>query len=295
MLAVSIEGEPQPFDSIKSHSRKDLISRSMRILSPEQWDRHITGLRSFGIFASQAFEFEYNKNRTEGKTGIVKPDLIPTKSVDFAITTTTTTTNSNETSPKKSSILLPKNKDLSPTTNVPVISQHTITNPFDKNGDLSVLKKLSPTPKTSPRASPLKLIPEVDFMPDTTTTESLIESKKSPSKSDELTKIEPIATSINEQNEIKLDKDVVLSTLSSPPSSSVKPKISTRKNGTSRPTLVRTKGSLIACKPPNVLVYADSAVTRDSVISTLSLILERDMYVETCHLYIIYLNIIKMV
>lgn len=251
----------------------------MRILSPDQWDRHITGLRSFGIFASQAFEFEYNKNRTEGKTGIVKPDLIPTKSVDFSVST-----NSNETSPKKTDATLsPKTSDPPPLSSattavkVPVASQNTSINLTEKNCDLSGLKKLSPTPKTSPRASPLKLIPEIDFVHEIV--KPLSEPIESPVKSEKLTnneinkqEIEPIVMSNEEQIETKLNE-----VMDAVKISSVKPKISARENGTSRPTLVRTKGVLIASKPPNVLVYADSAVTRDSVISTLSQILERDM------------------
>lgn len=64
--AVSIEGEPQPFDSIKNHSRKDIVNRTMRTLTAAQWDKYLAGLRNLNILAAQAFEFEYNKNRTEG-------------------------------------------------------------------------------------------------------------------------------------------------------------------------------------------------------------------------------------
>lgn len=240
----------------------------MRVLSPDQWDRHITGLRSFGIFASQAFEFEYNKNRTEGKTGIVKPDLIPTKSIDLATT-------SNETSPKKTVAPAlspsppqpqpPKQRN-APPNSVPVISATSAINLADSNG--IGLKRPSPvpSPKTSPRASPLKLIPEVDFVEKPKAPP--IEPKKSPSKP-----VEPI---------------IVFSTIDDPDGPEekakkatetvrTKPKISTRENGAGRPALVRNKGSIVACKPPNVLVYADSAITRDSVIASLTQILERDM------------------
>lgn len=36
-----------------------------------------------------------------------------------------------------------------------------------------------------------------------------------------------------------------------------------------RPKLVRSKGSWVKAKPPNILVYSDSIVSRDCVIATL--------------------------
>lgn len=241
---MSIDGEPQPFDSIRNHSRKDLINRSMRLLSPSQWDKHIVGLRSFGILASQAFEFEYNKNRTEGKTGIVKPDLIPTKNFE---TTSDSKDSADESSPSK------------------------------------IIKK--PSPKVSPKASPLKIIPEIDFgvKIEVPSNNSLIigESSKQNNETDKIQNYIP-AESKSDLSTVNSVKSPVLcnetvESSSSKSGTSTKPIISARENGAMRPSLVRSKGSIISSKPPNILVYADSILTRDSVISSLNAILEVDM------------------
>jgi len=52
-------------------------SRVQSLISKEEWEKHLEGLRAISVLASQANEFQYNKNRTEGKTGVIKPDLIP--------------------------------------------------------------------------------------------------------------------------------------------------------------------------------------------------------------------------
>lgn len=127
------------------------------------------------ILATQAIEFEYNKNRTEGKTGIVKPDLIVSNTID-----------SIEASPKKS--------------------------------------------------------PKIEIKPE------VIPEAKSEAKSSQIKEEKPTPISVT-------------------------------KNQAPRPSLKRSsKGSLISCKPPNVLVYSDSISIRDSVISTLKRLLEDDTY-----------------
>lgn len=57
-----------------------MTSRTKPYLNSPEWAKHIESLRGLSILANQASEYEYNKQRTEGKTGIVKPDLIPSKS-----------------------------------------------------------------------------------------------------------------------------------------------------------------------------------------------------------------------
>lgn len=259
----------------------------MHTLSAEQWQKHVSGLRDLNILASQASEFEYNKNRTEGKTGIVKPDLIPSKTHD--------------TSPKRIS-----------------------TNKLSEDSG-NVIKK--PSPKPSPRTSPLKSISEQSQEEITTkpitdpkkneVTPSL--TTKQPSVVDLTSELEPspklkkkpmTAVDLTQESQLvdrpasaatttdlsktitkdlKVDKKPVVDTtkkLLNAEKQAVeesvtevkKPSVSARFNGTTRPTLVRSKGSLHSCKPPNVLVYSDSLATRDSVITTLSSILETDMY-----------------
>lgn len=134
-----IEGVPQPFESIKNHSRKELINRSLTSLTDDQWRKHVNGLQTLSILAGQASEFEVKKNRTEGKTGIVKPDLIPTKSLDGLDTAELSPppTGPIELIEKAPSPKREKMLDLSPQTSVRKIS-----------------------PKTSPRGSPLRLILE---------------------------------------------------------------------------------------------------------------------------------------
>lgn len=154
------------------------------------WERHINELNKLSIFASQAAEFEYNKNKTEGKTGIDhrKPDLIE--------------------STKKSGS-----------------ESHLSAN---NSPNVSDLVKTVTSPRTSPRTSPLKVISEV-IPEEQTPTHKLMNAKDQTSH--------PIQ------------------------STSEKDKI--------RPKLVRSKGSLVKAKPPNILVYSDSIVSRDCVIATL--------------------------
>lgn len=224
----------------------------MSRLSTEQWDKYLAGLCNLNILASQASEYEYNKNRTEGKTGIVKPDLIPSKT---------------DSSPRR------------------------LTNSNDAGASTSTMRK--PSPKPSPRTSPLKLIPEVSLEK----TESppppplaTVEPENVPDPVDltrELTAsitnlAEPIKASTREL--INSERTAVAPSVektSSPSEAAGKnpqPVVSSRHNGAARPTLVRSKGSLLACKPPNVIVYSDSLATRDSVIAMLGTILEPDMY-----------------
>lgn len=147
-------------------------------------------MKKLSIFASQAAEYEYNKNKTEGKTGIVKPDLIQS----------TKKSQSNQS------------------------DSHLSTN----SSSVSDLVKTITSPRTSPRTSPLKTISEV--VPEEQTT---------------------IEKSLNADDQLP------------------DPKQSSSQKDKSRPKLVRSKGSLLKSKPPNILVYSDSIVSRDCVIATL--------------------------
>lgn len=329
-----MSGEPQPFDSVRQHSQARLVSRSNRTLNSAQWEQHVSGLRDLNILASQASEYLYNRNRTEGKTGLVKPDLIlvAAKSV----------------SPKR------------------------LTNEKRQDSGVGLTKMAKPSPRTSPRTSPLRLIAEelpkvvelhaeqsngkalkidgnassskveVDsvkkevevVVSEFKETVKINESKKEmpkllekPEETKDIVKelakereqpkvkveeipkpkfvktkskenvmpkvnVEEIPKAVKENNnknpeikDIKLTETSVESLKpvgdSSPipvkPTDAKKPVVSSRSDGAARPTLVRSKGSLIASKPPNILVFSDSAATRDSVIATLSTILEENM------------------
>lgn len=81
-LAVQIDGTPQPYELLKLYSKKDSLNRIYHKLNKVQWERHLEDLKQLCILANQATEFEYNKNKTEGKTGVVKPDLISSKNIE---------------------------------------------------------------------------------------------------------------------------------------------------------------------------------------------------------------------
>lgn len=161
------------------------------------WEKHINELKKLSIFASQAAEFEYKKNKTEGKTGIVKPDLIP--------------------STKESRS-----------------ESHLSTN---DSPNVSDLVKTVTSPRTSPRTSPLKAISEV--IPSN--------EQQTPNRN------------LFNANDLTADRNQP---------TNGKEKI--------RPKLVRSKGSLVKAKPPNILVYSDSNVSRDCVIATLTDIVKED-------------------
>jgi biotin--protein ligase len=82
---VDVDGEPQDINEILSHSKKDILLRTSELLSPPEWDRHLDGIKSLGVLANQASEFEYKKNLTEGKTGVVQPDLISSKTIEESL------------------------------------------------------------------------------------------------------------------------------------------------------------------------------------------------------------------
>ncbi|XP_037036293.1 biotin--protein ligase [Bradysia coprophila] len=196
--SVTTSGSPQPFDAVKTVLPKDSYQAPRSTVPDIHWEKHINDLKKLSIFASQAAEYEYNKNRTEGKTGIAKPDLIQ--------------------STRKSEL----ETHLSP----------------NNSPNVSDLVKTVTSPRTTPRTSPLKAIAEV------------IPEEQS-----------PIHTAICAKDQT---------------SDPVPPTIETDKV---RPKLVRSKGSMLKyAKPPNILVYSDSTVSRDCVIATLKEIVKENSY-----------------
>lgn len=231
-IAVSIESQPQPFEKVKNHSRKNFFSRSKPFLTEEEWAGHVSGLKALNVLSSQASEFEVKKNRTEGKTGIAKPDLIPARSFEGNSVNGIVTPNDDP------------NKAVSP--------EKTGANNISVT---PVVTNRKPSPRGSPRTSPLHLVLETDIehkigadRVDLSHTESVktIETKE-------------ITTDVQSGSSVKSNDTLTekVSAHLSPP-------------GTS-------KGGLLEAKPPNVLVYSDSNVTRNNVITTLKGILNRDM------------------
>jgi biotin---protein ligase len=97
---VKVEGKPQEFDDILSHSRWSVND----VQAPEDWEKRIEGIRNLGRLANQASEFEYKKNLTEGKTGIVQPDLISSKNIEESLLHVVTSPDT----PKKKMLVLEK-------------------------------------------------------------------------------------------------------------------------------------------------------------------------------------------
>lgn len=83
--SVNVDGEPQSYELIMNHTRKELLNRSKQFTTVEQFAKHLEGIKTLGVLANQAFEFEYKKHLTEGKTGIVQPDLIPSKNIEESL------------------------------------------------------------------------------------------------------------------------------------------------------------------------------------------------------------------
>lgn len=106
ILAVRDEGIPQPFEQLCSHMRK--LTRTSEHIKPQDWLKHLNELRSLSVLANQATEFVYNKNRTEGKTGIIKPDLIPTNLRGTAITSVASSTEAHSSSSSTSTASVAK-------------------------------------------------------------------------------------------------------------------------------------------------------------------------------------------
>ncbi|KRG01256.1 biotin--protein ligase isoform X2 [Drosophila mojavensis] len=70
--SVQREGEPQPFQLLANHLKRQ--SRKAAELSAEGWQKHLEDLRALGVLAHQATEFEQQKNRNELKPSTPKQE-----------------------------------------------------------------------------------------------------------------------------------------------------------------------------------------------------------------------------
>lgn len=243
---VSIEGEAQPFDVIQTHSRREMFNRAMRTLSITEWEKHLNGLQNLGVLAHQAIEFQYHRNRTEGKTGIIKPDLIPNRSIDGGSQSDDSGTTSD---------------------NHAVASTSKLT-----NNDIVSHKK---------QESPKKTLTNILSSPKIETKSKLIQSKPETSSVLLPKKESKEEAPVPHQNNDKTPKSSPFkenSKDSQTPHENVK-KEANAKDLLSRSSIKRSKAVVGShkTKPPNVLVYSDSVGTRDNVIKTLHNILDRDM------------------
>ncbi|KAL7728868.1 hypothetical protein ACLKA6_004211 [Drosophila palustris] len=245
--SVQREGQPQPFELLANHLKRQ--SRNVAEINAESWQKHLKDLRALSVLAHQATEFEIQKNRTEGKTGLPKQELVtqrqtePTapavvqvKAVAVVEPTTKTTT-----SPAKSTQL----KQPSP-----------VQSPLNKPSEL---EKIAAT-KASTSQQPL----EVQDNSATPVMATPVPKASTPSKS--FVAVQPTSP-----------PSTPAPTVAPTPAPTPTP-ATAASDSRPRPILRRNKDSLGESKPLNVLVYSDSASARDSAIATLRQLLERDVY-----------------
>lgn len=311
---VNVNGKPQDFDEILKHSRKDLGHRD--ILSAEDWEKHVERIRKMSMLANQAVEFEFKKNLTEGKTGIVQPDLISSKNIEESLLHVVTSPDT----PKKKMLSLEKTGEkitglkvelerqellkspLNPTASFPEhVMEQNATTPDSpkfptaspaKSPSVSIKSKISSEPQSPkfPTASPAKKPltsnndkPSiVDMEPKIPKREPPQVAKKSSPGTKEATKAF-IASEKKEPVKLPQVETIKPKPLNLPPVTTTEPqKIPqepvTLPSSKSNLSLRRKKQKLMAAKPPNILVYSDSATTRDNVIRTLGSILQRNTY-----------------
>lgn len=293
-----MSGTPQPFDSVKTILPKD-SARSAYLMAQEiHWEKHINELKRLSIFASQAAEFVYKKNKTEGKTGIQKPDLIQSTkksapdthlsvenspNVSDLVRTVTSPRTSPRTSPLKaiSEVVAdesPSHSAKNQAAPKPVRENFTPKS-VEKNAATpkSVGEKATPkpvaekaTPKSVGEKAALKSVEEK-------ATPKSVGENSTPKSVGEKSAPKPVGEKTTpksvEENSTPMSLDD--SATSKPHDENSTPQPTTDGNRP-RPKLVRSKGSLVKAKPPNILVYSDSLASRDCVIATLKDIVKAD-------------------
>lgn len=158
---VKVSGVPQDFEEILKHTRKDLNHRDGSILSDEDWEKHVERIKKLGLLASQASEYETKKNLTEGKTGIVQPDLISSKNIEESLLHTVTSPDT----PKKKLLSLEKTDEKIKGLKVEYKRQELLKSPLNptasfpglpSNGQVQEQKVVTPESPKFPTASPAK-------------------------------------------------------------------------------------------------------------------------------------------
>ncbi|KMZ01630.1 biotin--protein ligase isoform X1 [Drosophila simulans] len=271
--SVQREGDPQPFELLAKHLKRQ--SRISVGLDKDGWRKHMEDLRAVGVLAHQATEFEYQRNRSEGRT---KSDP-----------TTHDHRPTSEPVAKAVAVVEPTNKaSLSPARTT--------------EASLKVEAKGTPT-KASPTKSDAKppTPAKSEGKPTTSKEDSKLTPTKAESKPSELEKLAAAqaaqqqkieAVQVSPVKAASLAKPPMLSQLDEPDKASdqpTKPRKSFEavkplnspppsKAAPSRPVLQRNKDSLQDAKPLNVLVYSDSASARESTLATLQQLLERNVY-----------------
>lgn len=158
---VHVDGTPQDFDEILSHSRKDIVAQSSVLWSADDWEKHLDWIKNLSVLANQASEFEYKKNLTEGKTGIVQPDLISSKNIEESLLHAVTSPDT----PKKKMLSLEKTREKIHGLKVDLERQELLKSPLNPtasfpktpdNGHVPEQKIVTPESPKFPTASPAK-------------------------------------------------------------------------------------------------------------------------------------------
>lgn len=150
---VNVAGTPQDFDEIVSHSRKDVVNAEA--LSLEEWEKHVDGIKNLCVLANQASEFEIKKNLTEGKTGIVQPDLISSKNIEESLMKGVTSPDT----PKKKLLVLEKTDEKISSLKVEYKRQELLKSPLNPTVAFPGVqdeKVVTPESPKFPTASPAK-------------------------------------------------------------------------------------------------------------------------------------------
>ncbi|KAH8291814.1 hypothetical protein KR054_000989 [Drosophila jambulina] len=283
--SVQREGEPQPFELLAKHLKRQ--SRTTSELDKEGWKRHLEDLRAVGVLAHQATEFECQRNRSEGK---LKSDLLSldhrqsSEPVAKAVAVVEPTNKASlsparvsASSPKIEAKVTPTKHDVKPSPTkseaktTPAKSEAKTTPDKSKSLPTKEDSKSTPSKESKPseleklaaaQAAHLQKIEKVEITP---TKAAPLTKPSTPSKGNESVKSSPASKPVKTTKTFEVVKP-----LNSPPPAGAAP--------LSRPVLRRNKDSLQESKPLNVLVYSDSASARESTLATLQQLLEQNVY-----------------
>ncbi|XP_043652559.1 biotin--protein ligase isoform X2 [Drosophila teissieri] len=267
--SVQREGDPQPFELLAKHLKRQ--SRISVGLDRDGWKKHMEDLRAVGVLAHQATEFEYQRNRSEGRT---KSDPIthvhhPTSEVVAKAVAVVEPTNKAYLSPERMAEACLKAEAEGPPKKPSPTKSDDKPTPV-KSGDKPITSKedsrLTPTKGESKPSDLQKLaaaqqqnieaVQVSPVKPPTLTKSPILSKFDQPAKiSDQPTKPRKSFEAVKHLNSPLLSRAAPF-----------------------RPVLQRNKDSLQEAKPLNVLVYSDSASSRESTLATIQQLLERNVY-----------------
>lgn len=287
IAAVHREGQPQPFELLANHLKRQ--SRTAAEMNPDSWQKHLKDLRGLSVLARQATEFELDKKRAEGKSSTLKHDHVH-QSQQRQV---------EQPQSKAVAVVEPTTKATSPARSSQVATDSVLTKP-------SELEKIAASKVAARQQQPTTVTPSKTQASAGQTQATTAKTPSTPSKAQatpvkaqpmlvkvQASPVKPQSTPVKTQAPpAETPPDTIAASISIPvtaaaktPSPSktfvaVKPTSPPPAASTSRPrpVLRRNKDSLGESKPLNVMVYSDSATARESTICTLRQLLEPDVY-----------------